>query len=198
MKLAVCLLVGMDAESRAIAQGAARRAFPESVVTTFNTLEEARISEAATEGELLVISTPDIEAVAKTVEATDATGLRRWAIVVLGTAPAVEGVEVVSPEEWSEPLLARVFGSAVAYHRLRRKQARLEGDLRTMAYRISHDMRTPLGGIVSAGEVLKEVLLEKDPSSASLTQPVFHSADEMMKLIERVSFLLKASVNPMV
>jgi K+-sensing histidine kinase KdpD len=129
------------------------------------------------------------------VAATDATGLRRWAIVVLGTGPVVEGVEIVSSEEWSEPLLARVFKSAVAQHQLLREKARLEGDLRTLAYRISHDLRTPLGGIVSAGEVLKEVLLEKDPSSAPLTQPIFHSTDELMKLIERVSFLLKASVN---
>ena len=80
--------------------------------------------------------------------------------------------------------------------KLSRENARLRGDLLTVARRISHDLRTPLGGIVVASEMLKEILAENKPSRASLTAPIFNSAEEIKKLIERVSFILKASVNP--
>jgi K+-sensing histidine kinase KdpD len=83
-----------------------------------------------------------------------------------------------------------------AQEKLARENARLRGDLLTVARRISHDLRTPLGGIVATSEVLKEVLAENKPSRASLVAPIFDSTDEIKKLIERVSFILKASVNP--
>jgi K+-sensing histidine kinase KdpD len=79
---------------------------------------------------------------------------------------------------------------------LSRENARLRGDLLAIARRISHDLRTPLGGIIAASEMLKEVLAENKPSRASLTAPIFDSTEEIKKLIERVSFILKASVNP--
>jgi signal transduction histidine kinase len=79
---------------------------------------------------------------------------------------------------------------------LLRENARLRGDLLTVARRISHDLRTPLGGIVTTSEVLKEMLADNSPSSASLVAPIFNSAEGMAKLIERMSFVLKASVNP--
>jgi K+-sensing histidine kinase KdpD len=78
---------------------------------------------------------------------------------------------------------------------LARENARLRGDLLTVARRISHDLRTPLGGIITTSEMLKEVLRENNPSSASLMAPIFDSADGMAKVIERVSFILKASAN---
>jgi signal transduction histidine kinase len=79
---------------------------------------------------------------------------------------------------------------------LLRENARLRGDLLTVARRISHDLRTPLGGILTTSEVLKETLADNSPSSASLVAPIFNSAEGMAKLIERMSFVLKASVNP--
>jgi signal transduction histidine kinase len=79
---------------------------------------------------------------------------------------------------------------------LLRENARLRGDLLTVARRISHDLRTPLGGILTTSEVLKETLADSSPLSAPLVAPIFHSAESMAKLVERVSFILKASVNP--
>jgi K+-sensing histidine kinase KdpD len=76
------------------------------------------------------------------------------------------------------------------------ENARLRGDLLTVARRISHDLRTPLGGIVVASEMLKEILAENKPSRASLTAPIFDSTEEIKKLIERVGFILKASASP--
>jgi signal transduction histidine kinase len=196
MKVVACLLVGMDRSWYAIAQAAARLAFPESVVTLRNTLEEALNYEAASGIELLVLANPASVDVAKAIEATDANGLRRWAIVVLGTAPAVEGVEIVSAEDWNEPLLARVFRSAVVQYQLLRDNARLRGDLRTIAHRVNHDLRTPLGGILTTGEALKEVLAEHHPVSVVLVKSLFDSVGDLEKLIDRVSQLTKATANP--
>jgi signal transduction histidine kinase len=84
----------------------------------------------------------------------------------------------------------------VTQDQLLRENARLRGDLLTVARRISHDLRTPLGGIITTSEMLKEIIAEKNPSSAKLVNPVLNSVDDMNKLIERVSFVLKASANP--
>ena len=79
---------------------------------------------------------------------------------------------------------------------LMRENERLRGDLLTVARRICHDLRTPLGGILTTSEVLKEVLMEKSAASESLMATIFDSAEDMTKLIERVSFILKATANP--
>jgi signal transduction histidine kinase len=165
-------------------------------VTTFNTLEEALKYEPASRLELLVLASPGEADVFHAFEATDASGLRRWAIVALGTAPAIEGVETIPPQEWNESLLVRVFRSVAAQHRLLRQNERLRGDLRTIAHRVSHDLRTPLGGILTAGEALKEMLSEQNSSSVELVKSFLDSADEMDKLIGRVSLLTRVSANP--
>jgi K+-sensing histidine kinase KdpD len=84
----------------------------------------------------------------------------------------------------------------IAHDQLSLENARLRGDLLTVARRISHDLRTPLGGIIATSEVLKEILAENNPSRASLVSPIFDSTEDIKKLIERVSFMLKASASP--
>jgi signal transduction histidine kinase len=84
----------------------------------------------------------------------------------------------------------------IAQDRLWRENARMRGDLLTVARRFSHDLRTPLGGIIATSEMLKEILAENGPSRAPLTAPIFDSAEEIKKLIERMSFILKASASP--
>jgi K+-sensing histidine kinase KdpD len=79
---------------------------------------------------------------------------------------------------------------------LMRENERLRGDLLTVARRICHDLRTPLGGILTTSEVFKEVLIEKGVASEPLMTTIVDSAEDMTKLIERVSFILKATANP--
>jgi len=144
----------------------------------------------------LVLSAPNPADLEEAGAAIDSNGLPLWAIVGLGKGEAVERAEFVRPEEWSKPLLARVFRSAVAQLQLRRENARLRGDLRTMAHRVMHDLRTPLGGILTTAEVLEEVLAEYAPADAALIKPLLDSVGDMRTLIERVCMLAKASVNP--
>jgi signal transduction histidine kinase len=84
----------------------------------------------------------------------------------------------------------------VTQEQLLRENARLRGDLLTVAVRVNHDLRTPLGGIVNTGELLKEILVEKEPAAAALTDSLFTSADEMSKLIGQIRVITKASADP--
>jgi len=157
---------------------------------------EASQRPAGSGGELLILANPDAAALRQAVGAIDAAGLRRWAIVVIGEASSTLGVEIVGPQEFTEQSLARAFQSAVVQHQLFRVNQCTQGDLRTVAYRISHDLRTPLGGIVSACEAMKESLAELGPADVSLVAPILSSTDEVSRLIERVSYVLRASVMP--
>ena len=85
---------------------------------------------------------------------------------------------------------------ATEHDRLVQDNARLRGDLLTVATRISHDLRAPLGGITSTGEILREILAEKDPASAALMDSLFTSVDELTRLIKSVSAVTKASAHP--
>jgi signal transduction histidine kinase len=80
---------------------------------------------------------------------------------------------------------------------LEQENARLRGDLLTLAKRVSHDLRTPLGGIVSASEAVKEILADYDPSALPLADSLLTSADEMIQIIKQVSFLARASASPL-
>ena len=82
------------------------------------------------------------------------------------------------------------------HDRLLQENTRLRGDLLTMASRISHDLRTPLGSILNSGELLREVLAEKEPSSAAITDPIFNSVEELQRLIKGISLIAKASARP--
>ena len=84
----------------------------------------------------------------------------------------------------------------VTQEQLLRENARLRGDLLTVAVRVNHDLRTPLGGIVNTGELLKEILAEKDPAAAALTDSLFISVDEMSKLISQIRIITRATADP--
>lgn len=79
---------------------------------------------------------------------------------------------------------------------LEEENARLRGDLLTLAKRISHDLRTPLGGIAITAEALKEILAAHDPSAVPLAESLLASTDEIEQLIKQVSFVARASANP--
>jgi signal transduction histidine kinase len=80
---------------------------------------------------------------------------------------------------------------------MEREIARLRGDLLTVARRCSHDLRTPLGGIVTTAEAIREILTHSDPSAAPLAESLLNSAEEMSQLIKQVSFVARASANPL-
>ncbi len=78
---------------------------------------------------------------------------------------------------------------------LESENARLRGDLLTVASRVSHDLRTPLGGMATAAEVLREILAEKK-LPVNLAQAILDSSEDMNRLIKQINFVLRASADP--
>lgn len=190
------LRLGNDQDFVAIAAQAAQLAFPGVAMQAIASLDEA--PAAADRGEeLLLLCNPDVETLGRAQKAVDAGGLPRWAIVIFGAPPAIagaEGAEVVAREDWQAGLVERVFRGVLAQHRLRRENARLRGDMGAFGFRVAHDLRTPLGGIVTTTEMLREILAEDAPQDVPLTQPILDSTDGLVKLIERMSFVAKSAV----
>ena len=171
MNVGSCLFLGMDAQSQKIAKEAVQSLFSEAAVNTISSLDAALERAEAYDLELLAVANPDKTTLSRALAATDTSGLRRWAIVVFGEAPAGENVEVVRRGEKEVARVAHAFRSAVARHELLRENARLKGDLLTIAGRVTHDLRSPLGAIVHTGEMLKEILADADPSSEHGNRP---------------------------
>src|SRR5471030_263552 len=94
--------------------------------------------------------------------------------------------------EFAQDAVAR----KVTQDQLLRENARLRGDLLTIAVRVSHDLRTPLGGIVNTGELLQEILVEKEPAAAAMAESLFTSVDEMSKLIGQIRIITRATAEP--
>jgi signal transduction histidine kinase len=78
---------------------------------------------------------------------------------------------------------------------LTQENLRLRGDLLTVATRIHHDLRTPLGSITATGEIIKEGAAGNNPALTSLVASIFSAADEIARLLERVGAVLKATVS---
>lgn len=189
MKQSDIYLVALPEAALGVARDAARRAFPGSRIITRERLDEVPQSPHPNGARLLVLA--DSAAVAATSQLKDANGSLCWALVVLGNDSS-ELAETVSPEEWHAPLLARVFRSALLEHELLRENLRLQGDLRTVARRVSHDLRTPVGCIRMTSDVLAADL----DSVGMMADVIRESSIEISRMIDRVSFVLKASIDP--
>jgi len=134
-----------------------------------------------------------IEAVPALVD--EAAAAPRCAVVVLGREIS-DLAETVLPEDWNPPLLARVFRSALLELCLIRENARLRGDLKTVARRISQLMRTPLGCIYTTSGIFKELPVGDQEMILNMAGVIKESAGEISQIVDRVSFVLKASADP--
>lgn len=76
------------------------------------------------------------------------------------------------------------------------ENARLRGDLLTVGSRVCHDLRTPLGGIMTSAEMLREILAEKQIPD-TMTRPILDSVEDLMRLIKQISVVTKATANPL-
>jgi signal transduction histidine kinase len=178
-------------------ESALQDAFPGIKSVSCSGLEEAaRIADSSEAGALLVMTNPESSSLARAREALDENGFPRWAVVasgrVSGSDPASDG-EVVPSENLDPTVLAIVLRSVWDRHRLQRENARLRGTLMTFGSRIAHDLRTPIGGILTTAEMLREVLTEDAPQNVPLTQPLLDSTEGLVNLIERVSFFARAN-----
>jgi light-regulated signal transduction histidine kinase (bacteriophytochrome) len=187
-------LVGCGSGISAILVEATRNAFSGSVITAAKNMTEALGRKPALGQEVIVLGRPDPDEVIKAVEAVDAFGLPRWAIVLLGANPVINWVETLSPEELTGPTVPHVLRSAVAQHALKREVARADGYLLAIGSRVCHDLRAEVAGVLTSTELLREILSKEKAALGSLTEPIFDSVDALGRIIERLSFIATVSV----
>lgn len=164
---------------------ALRAAFPSASIAEVPDIAAAVARPAPDGHELLLVPDGPAADLRHARAQMDAGVLPRWGVVVFGQ----EGVPL---DGWQAGTLSLLLQEAAARHGAERENVRLKGDLLTMARRVSHDLRTPLGGIIASVDMLAETV----PSGASLTKPVFSSIDEITRLITRTSLLLRAVAEP--
>lgn len=164
---------------------ALRAAFPSGVITEIPDMESALARPVPPGRELLLLPEGGEVDFSQAKDQMDSLVLPRWRVVVFGA----DGLPV---DGWQPATLAAMLREAAARHGADRENVRLKGDLLTMARRVSHDLRTPLGGIIATVDMLAETV----PGGASMTKPVFTSIDEITRLITRTSLLLRAVAEP--
>ncbi len=192
MRLSRISLVQLPAASQQAARIAAREAFPETEIVEFATLEAALARDAGRHPELLVLGGLDEASASAAVQALDAGGQPRWAVVFLD-GECRDIADTVPPEEWNPPALARAFRSAVLQHELLCENLRLRGDLKTVARRIRHDLFTPVGCVTTSAHVLDLLAPDDKETAATMIENIKVSSQEISTLIERISFVLRAS-----
>ena len=171
------LCVGAAPADAVAVEKAARAVWPGAAVVAVANLEKA-LARPAGECELVVVFEP--AASDRAWRATDGDGLPRWATAVVAAEDAPETIE-------------QIMGAAAREHALRRENAQLRGDLATIGVRVTHDLRTPLGGVLTTTEMLREVLGEDAPKDVPLVRPIIESTEALVQLIQRVSFFAKAN-----
>jgi signal transduction histidine kinase len=165
-------------------------ALRDHVVRAVTTPAIETLSAAATGAVLAVCDVPDTE-LARLRGLRDAAGLPRWAVVPF-TSSRAPGADALPRDEWRPAVIVQTVQAALALHQLQRENGQLRGDIRAFATRVAHDLRTPLGGILTTAEMLREILGQESPDHASFVGPIVDSAEAQAALIERISFYGKA------
>jgi signal transduction histidine kinase len=196
MKPLRLLLVHLSPATRATVLAAAVQAFPGAEITELGRVEEALPDGWPRRSQLVVLAEPDAASAAAAIQALAADGLPRWAVVCLG-GEGGDLAEAVPREEWQPALLARAFHAALQQHELLRENLRLQGDLKTVARRIRHDLGSPIGCIGTSAHMVKVSLAPVALRTvAAMVQNIEDSSGEISQILDRVSFLLRASAEP--
>lgn len=184
--------VGLGGEQRALLEHAAKRLPHGASLRAFASLEEA-IRQPAEPGREVLVLADGSDAMAGRAAAVVTDGLPRWPVVVFGSTRAGGDVTCIPPSTGDAREVAHVLGQALARQAVTRELARARGDLLTIARRISHEMRSPLGCILTSADVLKEELADSSPAVQALTEPIVESANEVLELIDRLTLVARAT-----
>lgn len=194
MKRIAVYLIRLPEPAREAARRAALAAWPDAKVSTHRSAADAARQPAAGR-ELIVLAPADESDVLYASQRLDAGELPRWAVVCLGAAPS-DLAETVAPEDWAPRMLGRILRLVFLQHELQRENLQLRGDLKTVARRVSHDLRTPLSCIHTVCELLKTP--PEDAASVPQTAGIIRNATlEACQVLDRVGAVLKATTEPL-
>ena len=187
--------VQLPEPARAVSEQAVRAVWPHARCVTAASVAEAT-RQPATGRQLLVLGEPDEATVGLAAQTLDAGDLPRWALVCLGNEDS-DLAETVPPADWNATLLARVFRATFLQHELLRENLQLRGDLKTIARRVSHDARTPLGCIQTVCELIKGAPPGDRAALLESLVLIGNSTAELNLLVDRVSALVRATLDPL-
>ncbi|MEY2410194.1 MAG: two-component system, NtrC family, sensor histidine kinase KinB [Verrucomicrobiota bacterium] len=172
-----------------ILQKEIRQAFPTAEIREVSSIKSDEDLPEARE-RIAVLIHPTAAEIDFAAAALDECRLPRWAILVVG--PVHGRTEIALPsEECSPEVVGEALKSALLHHALKRENARARGDLKTVGRRLTHDLRAQVGGIVTTAEAVSEGWTEKTGSTR--LQPIIDATEGMLKLIERISAVTRAS-----
>lgn len=194
MNSTVCVVSGTEGTAASFAITAARSVYPEAAVRLASSLDNALGPSPAT-GEILVLVNGTVSDAGRAAAETDDQHLPRWAVVARGEFPAPAGVTLVPSANWETEGLAQALRSAPGLFRLRREIARLRGELLSVGVRIAHDLRSPLGGIITGAEAVREGLPATAGGGAAAAQPILESVDDLVRVISRLALWAKTEGN---
>jgi signal transduction histidine kinase len=188
------LQIGADRGFDAAILAGAQLLSPAPEILKFSDVPAAIAATPSHSQQLIALCDPSEATLAEAVGARDNSLLPRWAVLVFGSSPAqpTEPTFLGTREFWTAPVVAQLVRHALANLALRRENARLQNEFASYGQRVSHDLRTPLGGVLTTTEMMREILAEDAPANVALTQPIIDSADGLVKLIDRISFLAKS------
>ncbi|HVU18271.1 MAG TPA: HAMP domain-containing sensor histidine kinase [Candidatus Didemnitutus sp.] len=172
-----------------IAEQAARQAWRDVVVEQVAGPGEIPDGPEAGVDRMVIDCRGAAESDRELVAVCDAAGLPAFAVVarVRGGAGFSPLVVTVDERDWTVPVLAALLPIALETHRLRRENAEFRGDLRSIAVRVAHDLRSPVNGIVSGIEMVNDLVGRVAPSESGITAPLQESADELTRLIGQLA-----------
>ena len=188
-------LVQLPAAARVATLAALRENMPDAETLEVSSVDEASHKPKAHYPELLVLGDSASTEAVQAAQTMNGNGFPRWAVIILGESTN-DFAENIPAAQWSPPLLARVFRNSLLQHGLMCENLRLRGDLKTVARRFSHDLYTPVGCIHTSASVLKSLPPGDEQSMAVIIQNIEDSSTEIAQLMERVSFVLRASADP--
>lgn len=184
--------VGVDGERAALVAAAVAAAGRGTLLAEVASVDAALGRAGPRGGEILLLAGASAADATRAAAALDGEALPRWGVVSFDPAEEAPGVWTVAEGGRDAKALAALLQRAAAHLAVRRDEARARGDLLTIARRVSHEMRSPLGCILTSADLLREELAAAAPGHG-LVAPVLDSANELMHLVDRISVIARAS-----
>lgn len=188
MNHSLLLIKGKNEPFTALATDAMERAFPGSKAKHIDSVEEAASTPKSGGAEIVVLLDPNGEEASRLEGILDERKLPRWAVI------RCEGFQSIG--NWTQGIAPYLLYEAWSAHLLKRENATLRGNIRALGVRVAHDMRTPLGSILSAAETLKEEIAVSNPANLTWVDNIIESEADLLRLVRHQTMLADELARP--
>lgn len=177
-----------QADRELIARAVQEATGTSSVFWAEHLAEACAARTAGKAGTVLILFHPN-EAQLKEAVAMTEDGCPVWPIVAVGRGEEQGHAVALPDEELSVSSLARAIRFAMRLHEARRDVARTRGDIQTLSYLVSHDLRSPMTSILTLAYLLHEGAGDEPEKVSEFSKGIIDSTDELGRLIDRLCYL---------